>query len=339
MISKREGLKLAAALLLATVGTAATHAPVSAQTNITIALPAPSLLFAPVYIAQEQGKFRENGLDAKIIYASGPAVVPAVLGRSAEFAVIAGGIHLAAAVRNQKLVAIANTQDHFTTDIVVRRPVAEKIGQTSFPDAVAKVRALKGLTIGVDAINGLPHSFLRFLAKKAGMNPETDFTITALQPQAMVAAMKSGTIDAMAFSPPFSLTAVSDGGVLWVTGPEVDMPELRSHPYNVVLTRPDYCQSNAAICRAVVTSLKQAVALMKTDPSASVASLAKTFDKMDPQILKQSYEIFAKYAQSDIALSEQMYKNVAAYNKVSGIIPEDAKLPPVAEMYDLTFTR
>ncbi len=42
--------------------------------------------------------------------------------------------------------------------------------------------------------------------------------------------MKSGTIDAMAFSPPFSLTAVADGGVMWVSGPDVDLPEMKTFP-------------------------------------------------------------------------------------------------------------
>lgn len=339
MIQQRGKVRAAAKFLIGAVVTTLMGGIASAQTEITIALPAPSLLFAPVYIASERGFFRENGLDAKIIYAAGPAVVPAILGRSADFTVVSGGIQLSAFVRNQKLVAIASTQDRFTTDIVVRKAVADKLGLNASAGWLPKVKALKGLTIGVDAVNGLPHSFLRFLAKKAGMNPEADFTITALQPQAMVAAMKSGGIDAMAFSPPFSLAAINDGGVLWVTGPEVDLPELTSHPYSVVAVRPDYCQSEPARCRAFVASLKRAVALMKSDPAASLATLGKTFDKMDPNALKQSFEIFAKYAQSDLALTEKMYRNVVSYNVISGIVPEDAKIPPVSEVYDMTYTR
>ena len=304
-----------------------------AQTPVTMALPAQSLLFAPAYIAIERGLFREQGIDIKLIYVTGPGVITAVLGKSADFTLISGGIQLSAAVRNQKLLAIGNTQDRFTTDIIVRGPVADKLGMGASANAVDKVKALKGLTIGIDAVNGLPHSFLRYLARKAGMNPETDFTITALQPQAMIAAMKSGTIDAMVFSPPFSLTAVADGGVMWVTGPDVDLPEMKTFPYNAVLVRPDHCQVQTAICRGFVAALKKAIALMKSDPTTSLASLGKTFDKMETGALKQSFDIFAKYARADLDLTDDMYRNVVAFDRISGIIPEDAKVPPASELY------
>jgi NitT/TauT family transport system substrate-binding protein len=304
-----------------------------AETPVTLALPAQSLLFAPAYIAVERGLFREQGIDPKIIYVAGPGVIPALLGKSADFTLISGGIQIAAAARSQKLVAIANTQDRVTTDIIVRKAVADKLGTVSSASALDRVRALKGFTIGIDAVNGLPHSFLRYLARKAGMNPETDFTITALQPQAMVAAMKSGTIDAMAFSPPFSLTAIADGGVMWVSGPDVDLPEMKTFPYNVVLVRPDHCQAQVAICRGFVAALKKAIVLMQSDPVTSLASLGKTFDKMEPGALKQSFDIFAKYARPDLELTDDMYRNAVAFDRISGIIPEDAKVPPATELY------
>ncbi|MBR0803428.1 ABC transporter substrate-binding protein [Bradyrhizobium japonicum] len=304
----------------------------------TIALPAQSLLFAPLYIAQERGFFRKHGIEPKVIYVAGPGVINAMLGKSADFSLISGGIQIAAAARNQKLVAIANTQDRFTTDIVIRDAVAKKLEMAPNADAMAKIRALKGLTIGVDAINGLPHSFLRFVAIKAGMNPETDFTITALQPPAMVAALKAGTIDAMVFSPPFSLLAVKEGGVRWLSGPEVSLPELKPFPYNVVLVRPGYCDAETLRCQGFVAALKDAIALMKTDRSASLEALGKSFDKMEPDILKASYEVFAPFAQPDMKLTSAMLDNVIAFDRVSGIIPPDAKLPLEAELYLTAFT-
>jgi ABC-type nitrate/sulfonate/bicarbonate transport system substrate-binding protein len=184
-----KGMQYAGRVLsLAMIALGAAHgsSPALAQSPVptTIALPAQSLLFAPLYIAQERGFFRRHGIEPKVIYVAGPGVINAMLGKSADFSLISGGIQIAAAARNQKLVAIANTQDRFTTDIVIRDAVAKKLEMAPNADAMAKIRALKGLTIGVDAINGLPHSFLRFVAVKAGMNPETDFTITALQPPA-----------------------------------------------------------------------------------------------------------------------------------------------------------
>lgn len=330
----RPSLVLAAMMTLLAGCQAMAQAPVVT----TAALPAQSLLFAPLYVAQQRGLFRQHGIDLKIIYVAGPGVINAMLGKSADFSMISGGIQIAAAARNQKLFAIANTQDRFTTDIVIREAVAKKIGLAPDADAMAKVKALKGLTIGVDAINGLPHSFLKFLAIKAGLNPESDVTITALQPPAMVAALKAGTIDAMVFSPPFSLLAVKEGGVRWLSGPEVRLPELQSFPYNVVLVRPGYCDTEQARCRGFVAALKEAIALMQSNPSASLEALGKTFDKMEPDILKASYEVFAPFAQADMKLTSTMLDNVTAFDRISGIIPPDAKLPPESELYSTAFT-
>ena len=186
---------------------------------------------------------------------------------------------------------------------------------------------------GIDAVNGLPHSFLRYLAHKTGMNPETDFTITALQPQAMVAAMKRGTIDAMVFSPPFTLAAEAEGGANWISGPDVDLPELRSFPYNVVLVRPDYCRTEAALCRGFVAALRKAIALMRSEPEAGLAALAKTFEAMEPAILRRSYALFAHHARADVSLTEEMYRNVVAFDRIAGLIPQDAVVPPIGELY------
>ncbi len=308
----------------------------TAQTPTTIALPAQSLLFAPVYIAQERGFFAKHGIEPKIIIAAGPAVIPALIGKSADFTTISGAIHLAAAARNQTLLAIGNTQDKVTTDIVVRADVAKKINVPANADFATKMKALKGLTIGVDAINGLPHSVIRFLAVKAGLDPEKDFTITALQPPAMLAALKAGTIDAFAFSPPFSLLAVNEGNSLWIDGTKVDLPEFKSFPYNVVLVRPDFCDANKDRCQGFMNALKEAITLMKRDPQASLQSLAKTFDKMDPAIMKQSFELFAPIQQDDLKLSSEMLKNGIAFSTIGGILPKDAKLEE-SKLYSTAF--
>lgn len=104
----------------------------------------------------------------------------------------------------------------------------------------------------------------------------------------------------MVFSPPFSLLAVKEGGIRWLSGPEVSLPELKPFPYNVVLVRPGYCDTETVRCQGFVAALKDAIALMKADRSASLEALGKSFDKMEPDILKASYEVFAPFAQPDM---------------------------------------
>lgn len=327
------------ALVCGTVFAAAivTAMPAHSQTAITVALPAQSLTFAPLYIAQNQGFFRSRNLDVKVVYAGGPAVISAVLSKSADFAMIGGGIHLAAAVRNQQVVAIANTQDRFTTDIVVRKDKLLASGVRGDANATTRIRALKGMVIGIDAVNGLPHGFLRYLARKAGLDPERDLTLTPLQPPAMVGALKQGTIDAMAFSPPFSLLGTQAGGVLWLSGATGEFDELSPFPYNVIVARPDYCRSNPQTCRAFVDAVKEAIILMKQKLDRSLIAVKGDFATMDPDLLRDSLAIFSQMAVSDLRITPQMIENVTRFNELSGVTPPGTTLPQVDDIYDRQF--
>ncbi|WP_457488620.1 hypothetical protein [Tardiphaga sp. P5_C10] len=124
-----------------------------AHTQINIALPAQSLRFAPVYIAQERGLFKAHGHNRKIIYVSRPGVMPAVLGRSAHFNFITGATHIAAAARDQKLLAISNTQDRVMTDSVVRSDFARTVKVAADADAKTKILALKALAPAFDEMD------------------------------------------------------------------------------------------------------------------------------------------------------------------------------------------
>ncbi|QJW85357.1 ABC transporter substrate-binding protein [Ramlibacter terrae] len=49
-----------------------------------------SVLFAPVYIAEEGGFFKEAGLDVDVGLLGGPAALNALIGGSGDFTTIAG---------------------------------------------------------------------------------------------------------------------------------------------------------------------------------------------------------------------------------------------------------
>lgn len=257
-----------------------------------LVLPAVSIIFAPVYIAEDAGYFKEAGADVEVSQLAGPAALNALIGGSAEFTTIAGLLQVRAAQRGQKTLAIAGLQESATSEVVLSAAVAGRLAAARTP--VDRARALKGLTLAVDAANGLPHAFLRYVARQGGIDADRDIRLVFIAPPGMDAALQKKEIDGFVFSSPFTLEAVRRGAQLWISGPRGDFPGVNPTTYNVLVARNGYCTSAAATCRGVVRALDRSLHLINTEPQKAMAILAKRFDKMDPELLKQSFDSFQR---------------------------------------------
>jgi hypothetical protein len=106
-------------------------------------------------------------------------------------------------------------------------------------------------------------------------------------------------------------------------------------PYSSVLVGPDDCSPE----KAFVDALKDAVQLMKSDRAASLDALSRSFDKMDPALVKDAFDIFAPLAQPDLRITDEMFRNAINFDIMGGIFAKHAKLPPLAELYCAEFAR
>ncbi|MDP9894915.1 ABC-type nitrate/sulfonate/bicarbonate transport system substrate-binding protein [Variovorax boronicumulans] len=275
-------------LVMAAAALAATAQPAKAK----LVLPAVSILFAPVYIAQDAGYFKDAGVDVEISQLAGPAALNALIGGSSDFTTIAGLIQLRAAQRGQKTLAIAGLQENATTEIVLSAATAERLASAKTP--MDRARALKGLTLAVDAANGLPHAYLRFVARQASIDADRDIRLVFIAPPGMDAALQKKEVDGFVFSSPFTLEAVRRGAHLWISGPRGDFPEVNPTTYNVLVARDGFCRSATATCRHMVGALDRSLALIAAEPQKALALLSKRFEKMDPELLKQAFESFQR---------------------------------------------
>lgn len=275
-------------VVLAAAAAAALAQPPKAK----LVLPAVSILFAPIYIAEDAGYFRDAGVDVEVSQLAGPAALNALIGGSGDFTTIAGLIQLRAAQRGQKTLAIAGLQENATTEIVLSAAAAERLASAKSP--VERARALKGLTLAVDAANGLPHAYLRFVGREGGIDADRDIRLVFIAPPGMDAALQKKKVDGFVFSSPFTLEAVRRGAQLWISGPRGDFPDVNPTTYNVLVARNGFCTSAAATCRGMVSALDRSLALIRSEPAKALALLTKRFDKMDPELLKLAFESFQR---------------------------------------------
>jgi NitT/TauT family transport system substrate-binding protein len=308
------------------------HAQQRALEDVIVAVPNFTFTLTPTLVADELGLWEKHGLRFKMIQVAGVGATNAVIAGSADFAQAGGSTLTRANARGQRLIAIANTAERNIVAITLRKDLAPNFD----PKAPLEKRAqvLRGRTIGVGAIQANPHAYLRVVAARAGIDPE-NIQVTAMEGNAMLAALQSKTIDGMSNSPPFPLKPVLDGvSVVIASGPDGDPPNALNFAYNVVLTRPDTCEKRKSLCMKLGQAFKEAVAYIHEHPKETIAILQKRFANLEPALIEASFEQIRKSTPRVPLVTRESLENADDFNVEGGLMRADEKL----KSYDGLFT-
>ena len=197
-----------------------------------------------------------------------------------------------------------------------------------------RAQLLRGRTIGVGAIQANPHAYLRVVAARGGIDPES-IRVTALEGNSMLAAFQAKTIDGMSNSPPFPLKPVIDGvSIIIASGPDGDPPNALNFAYNVVLTRPETCEKRKSVCVKVGQVYKEAVAYMHEQPRETVAILQRRFPNLDAPLIDLAFQQILDIDAARTAGYQGALENADDFNVEGGLMKASEKL----KSYDGLFT-
>ena len=327
-------------LSLLLIGLAATLAttqgrPARAQAKLddaTMAVPVVGLAFSLGYLADDLDLWQKHGVRMKTVEISGIGAMNAVISGSTDFTQSSGSALTRAAARGQRLRAIVETLDRPSVQVVLRKDVAAGFD----PKAPLEKRALalRGRTIAVDAINSIIHAYVRFLAKRAGFDPE-EIHIAVLQPPNMLVALRSRSIDGFAMAPPWAQQPVLDGDAVMVaSGPDGDPADLAPFTNTAVAVRPETCARRKTLCEAVGATFRDAVAFMLDHPDEALARLKKRFAPLDERQLTAAFADIRKITPRSLTVSKAGLENAELFNVEAGLLRPDEKL----KSYDGLFT-
>ncbi len=279
------------ALALAVSLAFARPAPAGDVDHATIALPAITFAFAPVYIGEDMGFWKKRGLEVKSPVITGIGAMNAVLSGSVEFSISSMPSVIRANIRGSKIMAIGQVFAGTSAEVVLRKDIAEAKGITMKTPVAERARALKGLTIGMLGPNTIVHAYLRYFAAKGGVDPERDFKISFMSQQAEIAALKSKDIGAMAQVLPYSTIAIHNGSaVMLSSGDQGDFPELLPFALNGITARPDTCEKRPHVCETMVAGYEEAMRFLKSHPKEAGAILKKRIPHMDQATFDDAFE-------------------------------------------------
>jgi NitT/TauT family transport system substrate-binding protein len=243
------------------------------------------LYMAPALIGLEKGLFAQEGIDFAFTEIESGALGAA--------AVISGNVQISdldplGVARLQQegkaLLLFYNLVERVTLDLVVRTPVAERLGVSRDSPLAARYAALKGLTIGITRPGAPTDVFARYFLIKAGFQPDRDASLVQVGGvPALAAAFKAGRIDAFLLSPPLPHSLEREGaGRILIRNTAGDVPELRNTTYVAMFTTAEYAKKNGPALQAYARALRRATEWIHANKAEALRILGEKYFKDTP---------------------------------------------------------
>lgn len=281
-------------------------APASAQTVRLAQNLSP--ISGVVIVAKEKGFFDKQGLKVEVSnFTTGKRCLDTVVGGGADFATTAEAPTTAAAMAGEPIAFLA------------RMEYSDLKTLTDTSSGIKTLADLKAKRIGFTAGTG-SEVYTMQLLRKAGIKA-ADVRLTNLPPQAMVAAMAAGSIDAFnTWEPHIFNGRAALGGKAAV----LDTKGIYAETFNIVVMK-DYLDKNRATVEKFLRAAIEAEVWMKANRAGAIAVIAKAVD-MKPTDLADVWE---EYVYNVVLDDKQMQalRTHAEWRLESGNHPPGAKMP------------
>jgi NitT/TauT family transport system substrate-binding protein len=320
------------------LGLPLTTVPAAAGTSVRITQAVTALAFIQNYVAQSQGFFEAEGLEAELIdtRGGGPDVQMVLAGR-AEFTTNDGAQVLPALQKGQKLVCVLSLLNRSIINVTMSADFAARLGVEEASPFDQKVAALKGARIGVTRPGALTWQAARANLINAGMDPDADAQIVGVGgASALAAALENGDIDAMYISVPIGDRVVARGkGITLIDNAKGEDPNIPVFMMEGLWVSPDYLATNEETVGRAVRALHAASRFILDNPSETVAdAVSHVFGGLDRDVLVQGCARVAAAVSRSGVVSDQDLRMTENVLRTNGFLEREFQ---VAEVFDGRF--
>jgi len=265
-------------LILVSLALQFSFAPRAARGElIRIAYSSISGAMASLWVAQDYGYFRRQGLEVELLYIGGGSVATqALIGGDVQFVRLGANAVVQASLRGVSLKMIANTINTLVFSLMARPEI-----QTA--------KDLKGKKIGLTRLGGSTDFALDLALKKWGLRRGADVAViqTGGMPQ-LLGAITSGIVDAGVVSPPTNLSAAKLGLKELVDFGEIGIV----YPNSPLAMTQVFLDKNRATALRVLRAYCESIHRVRTDRDGTIKVLAKYTKVQDAEILSELYRIY-----------------------------------------------
>jgi NitT/TauT family transport system substrate-binding protein len=299
---------------------AASPAKKQELTKLTILLGGKTMSWSPMYVADAQGYFKDEGLDVEIIASpqGSQGALAAVIGGDA-FMAFSGALSGLAPIKQGAPVKLATSiAVKFAPQLTATKKFMEENNLTPESSLSDKVKAMKGATLGVLTPGDSVDQYFHYLFAGNGMDASKDATIQALNtPANQLAALQRGKVDVIAATPPAGSQAVSGGfGVIFLEPAEV--PALDDYPYSVGVINTKQITENPDLLVKFTTAIMRGIQELRDEPDTAKPVLRKEF----PEFSDADFDSLFTYTISRLpttpVVTDSAYGSLEDFSEVQG---------------------
>lgn len=293
------------ALVIFFMGAVMLTGSVSAQEKMRMGLSSVSGLHSAVWVAEEKGLFRKNGLEVEVIVTGqgGTAGISALLANDIQMVNSAGDVLVAAALRGGDTVMVAS---------VVNKGLQRLVSKPE----IKTPADLKGKRVGVTRIGAVSHSVLLMMLQRWKMNVNDVQVLQLGSSPNMLASLDKGGVDAAVLTIPSMFVAEDRGYRVLLDMADTDIYYL----HTMVATTRQYIKTNRDKVLRFLRGYVEGIAFVKHNKKESLDVVRKKL-RLGPeqeQNLERSLDLLiAKYYES------VPYPSLRGVETVLGFIEKD----------------
>ena len=253
--------------------------PASAQQKARINWTAVTGAQSGMFMAQQEGLFKKNGLDVELIHIpSSSRGIQAILAGEIGFSFMDGNNEVQADLKGANIALVAGATNRQVFSLMAR------------PE-IKRIADLRGKKIGITRIGSSTHTSALFALGSAGLKPADYQILPLMEVPNIFTALAAGQIDAGVVSPPTNSRA-RKAGFNELMNLAKEGPEYVSVG---VGTSRSYIKANEDIVRRVVRSYAEGVQIFKSNKTAALKMIQNQLKVKEADIQEDTYNQFREY--------------------------------------------
>ena len=255
------------------------HAAASAaETKITIGYAAISPRTLPLIIAQEQGLFAKQGIEARLVLVKGaPILVASLVSGDIEVGYTGGPAVIGAAAQGVYLKILASVSSKLTHAIIAS-------------PSIKTVESLRGKKFGIQSIGGSTWMHTMLALEHVGVDPKRDnVSLLVIGDSVLIGqSLEAGRIDAAVLDGALIRRLKSKGFSVIADLQSANIPMLNQ----AIVVSQDYLQKHADIAEKILMTLVESLAfsLAPANKSIVIKAMMRRFQISDPVVGEEGYQ-------------------------------------------------
>ena len=232
-----------------------------------------------MFMAQQEGLFRKNGLEVELIHIpSSSRGIQAILAGEIAFSFMDGVNAVQANLKGANLVLIAGATNRQVFSLMAK------------PE-IKRVADLRGKKVGITRVGSSTHTSALYALNSGGLRTTDYQLLPLLEVPNIFTALVAGQIDAGVVSPPTNARA-KRAGFVELMNVAKEGPEFVSV---AVGTSRTFIRANEDTVRRVVRAYAEGVQIFKTNKPAALRMIQNQLKVKEPDIQEDTYNQFREY--------------------------------------------